>query len=443
MDEELNMEPQGEYEPVETAPDSSPPSEGEVEGDSRRNWLFIGGIILALLLAVLALWALLRAFQAGPEEPPVSVESFITITFPAQGAIVPVPEAVIVQGQGGGLFENNVVVQALDQSGTVLAEQPTTVDAAEVGGSGNWSTELVIPVQPGTRGLIFVFSSSPEDGSIMASASVEVTYGEDTTVSSEIVINEPTEGAVLDISNPVRVSGTGQGLFEGNVVVQALDEGGNLIVENPTTMPSEEVGGAGLWSIELAIDTTPGSKGTIRAFSPSPADGSVMAEARVSVTYGEEESEPTETPPAEATPTEPPPGSELIGPTWTVELILPQIYQPVAGLVQELEEPIEDTELTLIFREEGNADGSGGCNTFTARYELTDTEITILDLTATRLACTEPAGVMEQEAHYFDLLERAEEYFAMQQGDERTLVLVEVREEDNDLEQPLLEYKDE
>lgn len=442
MDEELNVDPVQGSEPPGAPSEFSPEEpQDDVEDTSKRIWLLIGAGAVIVLLAVLALLALLGVFRKEPEQP-VSAEPFITITYPEQGAVVPVPETVTVQGQAGGLFENNLVVQALDENGNLLAQQPTTVDTTEIGGTGNWSTEIVIPVKPGTKGLIFAFSTSPQDGSIVASASVEVTYGEEKSVSSQISISEPEDGETLDLSKPVTVKGLGEGLFEGNVVVQALDEGEKVIVERPTTMSTDEPGGAGKWSVELEVDVTPGSIGAIRAYSPSPEDGSVMAEDKVSVTYGGEEVEPTAPPATEAPPTELPPGSELIGPTWTVEMILPQISQPQAGVVQDLEEPIEDTTVSLVFIKGGTIEGSGGCNAYTGHYTVTATDIAFSDLTVTRVVCDDPPGVMEQETHYFALLEQAEKYYAMQQGDEQTLVFVEVREDENNLEQPLLEYKD-
>jgi hypothetical protein len=38
-----------------------------------------------------------------------------------------------------------------------------------------------------------------------------------------IAINEPDQGQVVDIDQPVTVQGWGEGLPEGNVVVEALD----------------------------------------------------------------------------------------------------------------------------------------------------------------------------------------------------------------------------
>jgi hypothetical protein len=74
-----------------------------------------------------------------------------------------------------------VVVQVLDADGSVLAERATILQGEDVGigGPGVWEVNLQAVVEPGTEGQIVAFSPSPEDGSIMASDSVTVTFGTD------------------------------------------------------------------------------------------------------------------------------------------------------------------------------------------------------------------------------------------------------------------------
>lgn len=74
-------------------------------------------------------------------------------------------------------------------------------------------------------------------------------------------------------------------------MVQALDRNGNVLAEQPTTIdaPDAVTGGQGPWSVQLDIDTEPGMAGRIRAYSPSPADNSVMAEAAINVIFGQAE----------------------------------------------------------------------------------------------------------------------------------------------------------
>lgn len=68
---------------------------------------------------------------------------------------------------------------------------------------------------------------------------------------------------------------------------------------------------------------------------------------------------------------------------------------------------IEGTELTAVFGEDGNAAGSGGCNTFTGKFTTKGDAVTIGPLAATRKACVSPPGADAQEAGYFAALESA------------------------------------
>lgn len=292
FDELDTLQPQtgsgGEGAPPAGDGDSDAP-EGEENGTSKAL------IALAVILAVLALliggYLVGKALFSSDTPTPEPAEAFISISEPIAGAVVDVPNAVPVKGMAGGLFEGNLVVQALDQGGNVLAEQPTTVQApdAGTGGQGPWGVEMVVPVKPGTPGSFYAFSTSPQDGSIVASASVNVIFGEEVVIESYIIINQPVDGERLDISQPVTVKGEGGGLFEGTVVVQALDDSGGVLAEQPTILQSPDAGtgGSGPWEVQLSIDTTAGTTGQLRAFAPSPVDGSDIAADSVVVKYGE------------------------------------------------------------------------------------------------------------------------------------------------------------
>ncbi len=308
-------------------------------------------------------------------EPP---QPYIQINQPVSGAVVNTSQAILVIGMGGGLFEGNVVVQARDAAGNVLAEQPTTIDApdAGTGGEGLWDVLLSINVQPGTPGQIVAFSQSPVDGSNMAEAMVEVTFGE--PIQPYIQIDQPAEGSLLDIANPVMVSGMGGALFEGNVVVQARDAAGNVLAEQPTTVQSPEAGtgGEGPWEVQLSIPTEPGTSGQIFAFSSSPADGSIMASAQVNVTFGQQE--------------EPQVRASLEDHMW---LLVSMAGQAV----------IPGSQITADFNT-GQVAGISGCNNYNAPYEMNDANLTMGEAATTRMACAEPQGVMEQETQYLSLL---------------------------------------
>jgi len=282
--------------------EESPASEQPAEGRKTR-WPVVVGIVvvvLALCAIVVCAAAGIAAYNEAREKPATSTPApvptrapagaMIVISEPDQGQVVDVDKPVKVQGKGIGLPEGNVVVEALDWQGNVLDQQPTTLQGRDVGtgGEGTWSIELTIEVEPGTAGKIRAFAPSPKDGSVMAEDTVDVSLGRTAAVESYIQIDEPAQGEVLDIAKPVTVRGSGAGLPEGNVVVEALDREGNVLDQQPTTLQGRDVGtgGEGTWSIELTIEAEPGTAGEIRAFSPSPQDGSVIAEDRVEVSLG-------------------------------------------------------------------------------------------------------------------------------------------------------------
>ncbi len=247
----------------------------------------------------------IRAFSTSPTDGSTIAEDsievtyikqptpqpFISITEPPSGASLEIVNPITVNGAGAGLPEGSLVVQALDASGNVLAQQPTTIQSpdAGTGGSGPWSVQLQVATQPGTTGSIRAFSKSLEDDSLIAEARIQVTFGKTPEIQPYITISEPIAGAVLDISNPITVKGMGRALPEGNLIVTALDSGGNVLAEQSTTIQSPDAGtgGEGPWSVQLTVPSSPGTPGSIRAYSTSPADGSTVAEAIVQVTYGQ------------------------------------------------------------------------------------------------------------------------------------------------------------
>ena len=210
-------------------------------------------------------------FAAAPVTPPN-----ITIEIPQSGEEVS-PQEVVVVGTGVSLPENNVVVQALDSRGNVLAEQATTV-AADLGAEGEWRVTLRPDAQPGASGRIYAFADSPEDGSTLAEAAIDVRYGR-ANAQPSIAINSPAAGARVNTDSGFGVSGTAVNLFEGNVVVEVRDADGRRIAQRPTTVDSN-----GFWSVNLYTGSIDGA-GSIIAFSLSPVDNSRLAEARIDVTF--------------------------------------------------------------------------------------------------------------------------------------------------------------
>ncbi len=295
-----------------------------------------------------------------------AVQPYIQIDQPIQGTYWISAARCWSAGSAGACSKGNVVVQARDAGGNVLAEQPTTIQSpdAGTGGEGPWAVQLSVQTQPGTPGQIVAFSTSPKDGSITASAQVAVTYGQ--AVQAYIQMDQPAEGSLLDIANPVQVSGTGGGLFEGNVVVQARDSAGNVLAEQPTVIQSPDAGtgGEGPWSVQLSIPAEPGTTGQIVAFSPSPVDGTLMASAQVNVTYGQVE--------------EPEVRVNLEDHLWLLASLGGQGVIP-------------GTLITADF-DAGEVTGSAGCNEYFASYESSGANLTTGPAGTTRKGLSRTRG---------------------------------------------------
>jgi len=101
-------------------------------------------------------------------------------------------------------------------------------------------------------------------------------------VTPAICIDSPLPGAVLPAT--FVVSGWGRGLFEGNVVVRVYDANRVLLAERPTVLqgPNVGAGGEGTWSVQITVNTPPGTQGLIEATSPQPTP----ARAAVAVVFG-------------------------------------------------------------------------------------------------------------------------------------------------------------
>jgi heat shock protein HslJ len=71
----------------------------------------------------------------------------------------------------------------------------------------------------------------------------------------------------------------------------------------------------------------------------------------------------------------------------------------------ELEPPVEGTSLSVEFDDSGRVFGSAGCNRFAAGYAATgDGSFEITGAASTRMFCSDPPGMMEQEAAFLAAL---------------------------------------
>lgn len=93
----------------------------------------------------------------------------------------------------------------------------------------------------------------------------------------------------------------------------------------------------------------------------------------------------------------------LLGTTW-------RLTHYSTGGGSAVASPIPGTNVTLVFEDDATLSGSCGCNVYLAPYQVNETGLAVGRVLATKMSCTEPAGVMEQEATYLDLLGAAAGY---------------------------------
>ena len=92
--------------------------------------------------------------------------------------------------------------------------------------------------------------------------------------------------------------------------------------------------------------------------------------------------------------------SDLAGTSW--------IVTGYSDGSQALASVLAGTTLTADFAADGTLSGNSGCNDYSGPYKITDNQVGIGPLASNKKACSDPLGVMEQEAQYMAALENAE-----------------------------------
>ncbi|MGD8904899.1 MAG: transporter substrate-binding domain-containing protein, partial [Anaerolineae bacterium] len=95
--------------------------------------------------------------------------------------------------------------------------------------------------------------------------------------------------------------------------------------------------------------------------------------------------------------TEAAPENPLAGTRWQVA----SIWDADLGDVRPV---LPGTTLTMVFGSAGKLNGTSGCNSYAASYLVSGRELTITRPIGTSMLCSTPAGIMEQEAAFLELL---------------------------------------
>ncbi len=248
-----------------------------------------------------------------------------------------------------------------------------------------YTYELRVAVHP--------VENPPADASSLRYELIEVANQVETPVEPEksgsyITIEKPMTGAELDASKPIKVSGMGAGLFEGNVVIQILDAAGIALALQPAIIQSPEagIGGEGPWETEINISIEALTEGKIVAFSPSPKESeSWIASDEVSVIFNPEMQDE----------------ASLENTPWILRSFAQQ---------KELNSLLDIYQVTAFFNpEDGTLSGVAGCNQYFTSYTLDGDQLTLnTPVASTRMMCPEPQMALERA--YLAALENIASY---------------------------------
>ena len=210
-------------------------------------------------------------------------DEFLTIIQPKNGTVWNVSEPIQVYGSAKGMPNDDVLIFVTDNNLSILGATTATLGLPNEDGISTYTGMLSASVAVETNGKIIsvIFN---EEGSAAGSAGVFVTL---TPSEAHLNILEPPDGSTISDPSSFIVAGSGTGLPENNVVVQVTDSQNNVLAEQATTLSSDQVGGAGEWSVQFSIDVPAGTTGQIIADSPDPASGGTIASDTINVTYGQ------------------------------------------------------------------------------------------------------------------------------------------------------------
>ncbi len=101
--------------------------------------------------------------------------------------------------------------------------------------------------------------------------------------------------------------------------------------------------------------------------------------------------------------------ARVVGPDYDAQLAETEWILFAYGDVEAPTQVVDGTVVTLQFKPDGLVGGSGGCNVYSTKCEVSDGAITFGDIEATLMACLDEE-VTTQESNYFFALREATRY---------------------------------
>lgn len=211
-----------------------------------------------------------------PDSPDLPDEA-IMILEPASGSRAVSP--VRVSGIADPTFEQNLVIRILLDDGTQIAIAPTTI-AADMGQRGPFTVAAPFEITGERQAFIQVYTESARDGGVTHLSSVGVTIadsGPDNILQAEphqerIAIFNPAPNSAVG-GGTVRVEGFGLASFEQNLLIEVLDEDGNVVGSQPVMVQAPDLGFPGPFEATIPYQTNRSGAGRILVRDISPAHG--------------------------------------------------------------------------------------------------------------------------------------------------------------------------
>ncbi|GAB4580093.1 MAG: hypothetical protein Fur0022_28320 [Anaerolineales bacterium] len=213
--------------------------------------------------------------------PPAAYgDDAILILEPGPGSRVTSP--LHISGMADPTFEQNLVVRIVLDDGTEIALTPTTIQA-DLGLRGPFSIDIPLTITGERQAFIQVYTTSARDGGITHLSSVGVTLTESgpveirpvTDTSERINIYTPTLGGTVS-GGVAHIEGFALASFEQHLLVEVVDENGNVIGSSPVTVAAPDLGMPGPFTVDVPYTLSTAGPGRIVVRDPSAAfDGDV------------------------------------------------------------------------------------------------------------------------------------------------------------------------
>jgi hypothetical protein len=215
-------------------------------------------------------------------------EEAILIRSPGAGSHLTTP--IQLRGQADPTAEQTLGVKLLAADGSELASLTTTIQA-DVGQRGSFDVEIPFTVSQPRQAFIQVFATSPRDGGVIHLASVGVQLAPDGAPDvrpaeahpEQIAIRQPQAGETI-AGGVLHVEGFGVAGFEGTLVIDLYDAGGDKLAEQPVIVAAPDMGQPGSFDADLSYNLTRPGPGRLVVRDVSPAFGGDVHLASVEVT---------------------------------------------------------------------------------------------------------------------------------------------------------------